>query len=795
MKCKCMAILVSIVMLSGCATALITAVGGKDQALMAQSRFGDAAKYLEQKITNPDQATTMDIFTLCHAYSKTKQYDKLTEYIALLEERVNHGHRLHIMMGQALMDFSPYPWLFKAQAHIEFGDYESAIKEANHAYQYLFAPLPGVLLGRSKFGTAKYTYDYDNAKGQLLAVAGIAHALNGAPEKARRYASMLERLMQSGYRPSAEHHYILTKIYMALKDYKSAQKAIELADKATLKGRVAAMLMGEFLLGNSIFKYVDLPNRFIINKIFFETGDIATAKKGYDALLAVPQTRENQEIYWMLLFDRGRIAEKENKAHDAVAFYKKAVDVIEAQRSTIHTETNKIGFVQDKQAVYGCLVNLLVDLKQYADAFEYTERAKSRALVDMLASRRHLPILSSESNTRQMLIEKLRSAEDATRLQDEAIELESAEKKRAILVKLKREIQQTDPHLASIVTVTADRLSAVQQLLPAEETLLEYFIYNNVLFAFVLTKDKIGVVKMPAEGLKERIELFRKVIMDVGSDHFITVGKAIYTQIFLPVEPILSTANLTIVPHGALHYLPFQALYGNTGFLIDQYKMRMLPSAGVMRFLKNKQSPHSHDLLAFGNPDLNDPAYALPGAEQEVLSIGEGMKKTTRLIRKKATETALKRLGAEFRFIHFATHGRFDHEKPLTSGLLMAADKENDGVLTTAELYDLKLPVELVTLSACETGLGKIAGGDDVIGLTRGFLYAGARAIVSSLWKVDDQATSFLMQQFYKSLKECDKRCALRTAQLKVKDSYNAHPFYWAAFQITGSGEFGNEGN
>ena len=117
----------------------------------------------------------------------------------------------------------------------------------------------------------------------------------------------------------------------------------------------------------------------------------------------------------------------------------------------------------------------------------------------------------------------------------------------------------------------------------------------------------------------------------------------------------------------------------------------------------------------------------------------------------------------------------------------MSSDSENDGTLTVGELYDLRLPADLVTLSACETALGKVANGDDVVGFTRGFLYAGTSSIVSSLWKVDDQATSILMQQFYKSLKETDKRSALRTAQLKVKDTYNSHPYFWAAFQITGS--------
>jgi CHAT domain-containing protein len=233
--------------------------------------------------------------------------------------------------------------------------------------------------------------------------------------------------------------------------------------------------------------------------------------------------------------------------------------------------------------------------------------------------------------------------------------------------------------------------------------------------------------------------------------------------------------------------LPFSALYEKDSFLIDRYNIRVLPSASVMTFLKDRREGHAGNLLAFGNPDLGDPTYDLPGAQDEAIAITKDRPKSKLLLRKQATETAIKRFGDQFRYIHFATHGTFDAEKPLSSGLLLVGDSENDGMLTVNELYDLSLPADLVTLSACETALGKVANGDDVVGFTRGFLYAGVSSIVSSLWKVDDQATSILMQEFYKSLKETDKRSALRTAQLKVKDTYHAHPYYWAAFQITGS--------
>ncbi len=158
------------------------------------------------------------------------------------------------------------------------------------------------------------------------------------------------------------------------------------------------------------------------------------------------------------------------------------------------------------------------------------------------------------------------------------------------------------------------------------------------------------------------------------------------------------------------------------------------------------------------------------------------------LLRKDASESNFKKAGSAFRRIHFATHGKFQADEPLKSGLYLAKDADNDGVLTVGELYSMNLDADLITLSACETGLGKIANGDDVVGLTRGFLYAGSRSIVASLWSVDDKATATLMQAFYRNLASMNKRDALRQAQIKTRDTF-PHPFFWAAFQLTGRAE------
>jgi CHAT domain-containing protein len=157
------------------------------------------------------------------------------------------------------------------------------------------------------------------------------------------------------------------------------------------------------------------------------------------------------------------------------------------------------------------------------------------------------------------------------------------------------------------------------------------------------------------------------------------------------------------------------------------------------------------------------------------------------LIGQQATESELKTSGILYRRLHIASHGQFKPQDPLSSRLLLSKDKINDGDLTVRELYNLRLDSDMVVLSACETGLGKISNGDDVIGLNRGFLYSGAKSIISSLWVVEDQATMTLMTTLYKNLdQKHDKGESLRLAQLYVKENINNHPFFWGAFQLTG---------
>jgi CHAT domain-containing protein len=155
------------------------------------------------------------------------------------------------------------------------------------------------------------------------------------------------------------------------------------------------------------------------------------------------------------------------------------------------------------------------------------------------------------------------------------------------------------------------------------------------------------------------------------------------------------------------------------------------------------------------------------------------------VLRKHASESLIKKTASVFRYIHFASHGQFKPDAPMQSRLLLAADNDNDGSLTVSEIYDLKLNADMVVLSACQTALGDVKNGDDVVGLNRGFLYAGAKSIVGSLWAVPDNPTKDLMIGLYTNLKSLGLREAMQKAQLSALKKYK-HPFNWAAFQLTG---------
>jgi CHAT domain-containing protein len=542
--------------------------------------------------------------------------------------------------------------------------------------------------------------------------------------------------------------------------------------------------------GDSTTTVIEVPRLVMRGKALEETGKFDEAAAAFDEVLATPRIKDMGDLYWIALFERGRINEAAGRPEPATALYRQAVDVIELQRSTIKTEAAKIGFVGDKQAAYGRLVAGLIRQGRAAEAFEYVERAKARALVDMLAAKQDFDTHGADTEQVRQVLAQLDGADVGDHSPGRGTEPYAAESGGTRNLALARtQLQAAAPELATLVTVSAVPSDELKALVGPDEALVEYYGQDQDFYVFVLDRQKLQVARVDASGLDQRVRDWRAAIQQIDDGAWLGRAQTLYAQLWQPVADRITARKIILVPHGALHYLPFAALVApDGGFLGDRYAMRLLPSASVLKFLRPASPSGRAPLLALGDPDLGDPRYDLRFAEEEARTVAGIVPGSRVLLRKDASKANFKAAHGAFARIHFATHGEFNADQPLASGLHLAKDGGGDDLLKVSELYSMKLNADLVTLSACETGLGKVANGDDVVGLTRGFLYAGASSIVASLWSVDDKATALLMETFYRNLSTMNKEEALRQAQATTRKSF-PQPFFWAAFQLTGRGD------
>ncbi len=776
--------------LSGCATDIMT---DRDRAMMA-GRYGELEKASIAEVPDVTKAKTNKLTMLCMSYSKLKRYDKLGPCLDQLEKNVAAGDtnmtdieamekKSPLMMGLAKMgsamagvpleqDVTPFLWEIRAETYMDLGDYARAVEYGRKLYGHI----------PTQWNQERY------ARIHATGVLGLALTFSGDKAGGLARAKELEDV-GTAYPYvllKTDKQVLLSRIYVALGDYQRAYEIIQEDDNSFFRAFADAVSGGATLEGGSLFAFQQIQRRFMRHKTELETGRIEEARAGYDWMLEQPATRENGDFYWIVLYDRGRIAERLGKRNEAIDFYFRAIEVIERQRASLNTEASKIGFIGNKQAVYQDAVRALIAEHRDAEAFEYVERAKARALVDMLAAKKDFTVAGADPQKVNALLAMADTADMEARALDGS---EKTARTRNVAVQAHSELAQQAPELASLVSVTAVGLPEIQRHLQPAESLVEYYYGagGDRLYAFVVSSAGMRVQTLSAAGLGAEIQAFRQAIDQPASDAWREPAQRLYARLVGPVEPLLGPGRITVVAHGALHYLPFNALHDGKQFVIQRHELRMLPAASVLKFLKSGGAQRPGMVLAFGNPDLGNPRYDLSFAQAEAQAIANSMPKSRALTRKAANKTAFRQYAPGFRFVHIASHGQFDAAAPLNSALLLAPDGQDDGRLTVGELYSMHLDADLVTLSACETGLGSIESGDDVVGLTRGFLYAGASSIVASLWQVDDRATGQLMTAFYKELRNgADKAEALRRAQLETLRG-NPHPFFWAAFQLTGA--------
>lgn len=729
---------------------------------MGSGEYLKLTRQYERHKSSGESLSDFGIFTGCVSYSETKEYKKLFECLPEVEKFESLPVGLYTYPRAFVLAEAN---ITRLKAYLDLGDFKRAISAGEKAIRILDEN--NFLTNRKlKLGALSYlTTAYSNSGDKKLTATAV-----------RRLESLdIDSFMFMALAPLKQLS--LARAYFAIGDYESAKN---------LMSKEAGRGLGGF--GGALFGVTwaaeDTPLAFMLAKSHYETGDYVRARALYEAFLKIPGVENFNSILWKALHDLGNINRKDKQSGPAVKQFKHAIELIERQRASIDAESNRIGFIGDKQEVYQDLVSVLVQAGRAEEAFAYAERGKARALVDLLATKKSFGGRQDPQMVRGLL-------DELDELERKSLLLASADTGGRATRSIKdtqKEILATAPELGTLVTVSTLGASEILSLLKPDEALVEYFYQGDGdgnVYAFVLTGGSVKAFTLPAKGLEGDVGNFRTAIDAHKTNDWEKWSAKLYDRLIAPLRRAIGNAkHLTIVPHGALHYLPFNALKPRNGkFLIEGHTIRLLPSASVSKFL-NKSTTPTAGLLVFGNPDRSD-APALPGAENEARAIAKLWPDSKVILRKNATESLLKRSAGAFKYLHLASHGQFNPDDPLKSRMLLSADNDNDGDLTVPEIYDLKLNADMVVLSACETALGEVKNGDDVVGLNRGFLYAGAKSIVGSLWPVPDNPTKDFMVDLYTNLKSMDQRTALQKAQLTNLRKYK-HPIAWAAFQMTG---------
>jgi CHAT domain-containing protein len=517
----------------------------------------------------------------------------------------------------------------------------------------------------------------------------------------------------------------------------------------------------------------------------------------------------------------GQLAVQAGNLMSGLTAFEQAIEDIESLCGQMMVEF-RASFVEDKERIYEDAVQLSLRLDRPLHALELAERAKSRALLDLLTHRLDLSI-SARSPADLPIVDELlelRARRDrlyrrmvseegyGQRGESETLVKESDNQGRRILA-LEKKITDLWHRLlirnadyAREATLWQVRSEPIQPYLEPGTLLLEYYCIHGQFVAFLVTRENISARRLEIS-ITQAQQLLQLLWLNLHSVPRSPAGRTellrknalgilarLYQGLLAPLESEIQQAGrLVIVPHNALHYIPFQALYDGEAYLCERKEISYLPGANVLRYCQPTTPPvtgESKDsgcnLLAIGHSFQG----RLPFTVQEAEMIA-GMWNGDALLEEKATLSELRRRALDCRILHLAAHGDFRPDNPLFSGLALA-----DGWLTTLDIFNLRLSSALVTLSACQSGRSVVGGGDELLGLMRSFLAAGASALVSTLWAVEDRSTAQLMSKFYSYLSQGQRKgAALRQAQLDLihdtQGSAYGHPYFWAPFFLVGN--------
>ncbi len=576
--------------------------------------------------------------------------------------------------------------------------------------------------------------------------------------------------------------------YRNLEDY---PKAIEYQQQSL---KIAKEIQDSKVQGNALGG---------LGNTYYSLGDYPKAIEYQQQRLKISQKINDRTGEGAALNNLGLNYYKQGNLKLAESILFEGIKVLESLRGRELKDNDKVSFFDTQSSIYRILQSVLIAQNKTDRALEIAERGRGRAFVELLASQ-------VSSNPQEQLSNPPN------------------------IDQIKQTAKSQNATLVQYSIITDDFKVAGKQ--KAEESELYIWVIKPTGEVTFRKADLKPLWQKENINLEELVKVSRQLIgvrsRGIRVSHKPNPGEAqnnlkrLHQLLINPIADLLpkkETDKVIFIPQNSLFLVPFPALQDKDGkYLIEKHTILTSPSIQVLDLTRQQRQKETRNFtspLIVGNPTMPKVALkigdkpqqltSLPGAEKEANAIAS-LFNTQALIGNKATEAAIVKRLPQAGIIHFATHGLFDDIRGLDSAIALAPsqkklaltpgnsnspssplskeDKKDDGLLTAEEILDLKINADLVVLSACDTGRGRITG-DGVIGLSRSLISAGTPSVIVSLWAVDDGSTAFLMTEFYQNLQQkIDKATALRNAILAAKKKY-ASPSQWAAFTLIGESE------
>jgi CHAT domain-containing protein/Tfp pilus assembly protein PilF len=583
-----------------------------------------------------------------------------------------------------------------------------------------------------------------------------------------------------------------------------------------------------------------------IASVQYARKEMADAIKSAEKSFEISKQIGSRSAQWHALHIQGQIYRDTSKTADAEKAFRETVDLIESIRSDFELPEEKAGYFSEQLSAYEDLIDVTLKDNKIAEAFEYAQRSKARAFLDSLTEMRvetsstlQADLRKRKENVINQLVEvqaQIREEEEKENPQRAA--LQQLEKKRIDLeeeyASVVLEIRRQNPQIAEAQYPQPTSLKQAQALLDDQTILLEYFVGESASILFAVTRDTADVFRLDGEEkLSSLISRIRDLIQKPDPALQLTEGSytklvrtstELYSKLISPAQTLLQNKKLVVIsPDGPLHYLPFECLlpvntssaspnFAQLPYIGREKQIQYVPSVSVFSLFTERKAPFEEEqrkqFLAFADPAFGDASKRqnslvrewvgtlgpLPYTRLEVEGIAHlyAADETSVFMGPHASEENLKKLDLQqYKYVHFASHGLIDEEKPQFSSLILSQVNNDgeDGFLTVREVFDLKLNSDLVVLSACKTGLGRRIRGEGVSGLSRAFLCAGTPSVLVSLWNVYDRSTAEFMKAFYENMekRKLNKADALKEARLQmIRSNKYSHPYYWASFVLIG---------